>query len=173
VVERLLAYRADVGILAQYTRDERFHAVPFGRYPVVLFVAAGHRLARRASVRMRELEGERFIMRERGSVTRRKLEGALHAAGVKVSVEMESTSREVIRECVAAGIGIGAVSRIEFVPGPDVRMLGIADSDIHLDAHVLCLAQRSEARIVRALMELSAAPAPSRRAPPGKASRPR
>jgi aminoethylphosphonate catabolism LysR family transcriptional regulator len=156
VIDRLLSYRADVGILAQYERDGRFSAMPFGRHPIVLFVAPGHRFARRRSVRMAELAGERFVMRERGSVTRRKLEAALAAAGVEVQVEMESTSRELIRECVAAGLGIGAVTRIEFVPGPDVRMVGIADCDLHFDAHVLCLAPRRDSRMVRAVFDLAA-----------------
>ena len=155
VVDRVAGYRADIGVLAQLLQDERFVSMPFGRYPIVLFCAATHRLARRRSIRLAELQGERLVLRERGSTTRRALEAAMQQAGVTAEVAMEITSRELIRECVASGVGIGAVSLIEFVPGPDVRMLRISDAQLHIDAHLICLAERANMRLVRAFLESS------------------
>ncbi|RYF36661.1 MAG: LysR family transcriptional regulator [Comamonadaceae bacterium] len=150
VLDRLLSYEADVGVLAQTVADERFLAVPFSRHPVGIITSSSHRFARRRSIRMADLEGERLIMRERGSTTRSELERALAEAGVTVDVVMEVASREVIREAVVQGLGIAAVSVVEFVPGPGVHMVKIADAEVFTYAHVLCLAERRDMRMLRA-----------------------
>ena len=66
---------------------------------------------------------------------------------------MEIASREVIRETVAQGIGIAAVSLVEYVPGPGLHMVRISDAEIHTHAHVLCLAERRDMRMVRAFLD--------------------
>lgn len=153
VLDRLLDYRADVGVLAQLVRDDRFLSVPFSKHPVVIIAPSTHRFARRRNIRIAELKGERFILREQGSTTRKAMELALQQAGVTPEVVMEIGSREVIREAVVQGIGIAAVSSVEYVPGPGLHMVRISDAEIHTYAHVLCLAERREARMVRAFLE--------------------
>ncbi len=153
VLDRLLDYRADVGVLAQLVSDSRFLSVPFSRHPVVIFTSSEHRFAKRRSIRVADLQGERLILREQGSTTRKALELALEKAGVQPDVVMECSSREIIRETVAQGIGIGAVSLVEYVPGPGLHMVRISDAEILTHAHVLCLAERREMRMVRAFLE--------------------
>ncbi|PKO44289.1 MAG: LysR family transcriptional regulator [Betaproteobacteria bacterium HGW-Betaproteobacteria-3] len=153
VLDRLLDYRADVGVLAQLVRDDRFISVPSARHPVVIFTPLTHRFARRRSIRLAELNGERMIMREQGSTTRKALETALERARVKPKVVMEISSREVIREAVAQGIGLAAVSEVEYVPGPGLHMVRISDAEIHTHAHVLCLAERRETRMIRVFFD--------------------
>lgn len=158
VLDRLLDYRADVGVLAQLVKDDRFLSVPFSRHPVGIFTSTTHRFARRRSIRLAELQGERMILREHGSTTRKALELALQKAGVEPDVVMEISSREVIREAVSQGIGIAAVSTVEFVPGPGLHMVGISDSDIFTYAHVVCLAERRSMRMVNAFFETVSPP---------------
>jgi len=158
VLDRLLDYRADVGVLAQLVKDDRFLSVPFSRHPVGIFTSSEHRFARRRSIRLAELQGERMILREQGSTTRKALELALHKAGVEPEVVMEISSREVIREAVSQGIGIAAVSTVEFVPGPGLHLVSISDADIYTYAHVLCLAERRSARMVNAFFETVSPP---------------
>jgi aminoethylphosphonate catabolism LysR family transcriptional regulator len=150
VLDRLLDYRADVGVLAQLSRDRRFVSVPYSEHPVVVITAADHRFARRRSIRTSELEGERLIMREPGSTTRRAFEAALNAAHVEPRIVMEIGSREIIREAVARGIGIAAVSDVEFIPGPGLHAVRISDAQVRTHAHVVCLAERQDTRMVRA-----------------------
>ena len=118
-LEALVDYQTDVAVLAQFTDDPRFHSVPYSRHPIVIFVHRKHRFARRKSIRIAELEGEGMILREEGSTTRKALDDALTKAGVKPRVVMEIGSREAIREAVIKGVGIGAVSEIEYIPDPD------------------------------------------------------
>jgi LysR family transcriptional regulator, low CO2-responsive transcriptional regulator len=158
VLDRLLDYRADVGVLAQLVKDDRFLSVPFSRHPVGIFTSSEHRFARRRSIRLAELQGERMILREQGSTTRKALELALQKAGVVPEVVMEISSREVIREAVSQGIGIAAVSTVEFVPGPGLHLVSISDADIFTYAHVLCLAERRSMRMVNAFFETVSPP---------------
>ncbi len=163
VLDRLLDYRADVGVLAQIVRDDRFLSVPFSRHPVVVFTSSTHRFARRRTIRIADLDGERLILREQGSTTRKALEEALDKAGVKPNVVMEIGSREVIREAVARDLGVAAVSLVEYMPGPGVHMVKISDADVYTYAHVLCLAERREMRMVRAFFDTIEPFADSRR----------
>ena len=118
VLQSLVDYQTDVAVLAQFNDDPRFHFVPYSRHPIVIFVHRKHRFARRKSIRIRELEGEGMILREVGSTTRKALDDALVKAGVTPRVVMEIGGREAIREAVIKGVGIGAVSEIEFIPDP-------------------------------------------------------
>jgi LysR family transcriptional regulator, low CO2-responsive transcriptional regulator len=153
VLDRLLEYRADVGVLAQAFEDERFVSEPSGEHPVVIVTSATHRFARRRSVRLADLQGERLLQREPGSTTRRALDAALRAADVAPDVVMEIGSREIIREAVANNLGIAAVSEVEYVPGPGLHMVRISDAQIRTYAHVVCLAERREMRMVRAFFD--------------------
>jgi aminoethylphosphonate catabolism LysR family transcriptional regulator len=165
VLDRLLDYRADVGVLAQIVRDDRFLSVPFSRHPVGIFTSTEHRFAKRRSIRLAELQGERMILREEGSTTRKALELALEKARVRPEVVMEISSREVIRQAVSQNIGIAAVSTVEYVPGPGLHMVTISDADIFTYAHVLCLAERRAMRMVSAFFDTIAFPGAGEGAP--------
>ena len=160
VLDRLLDYRADVGVLAQFVPDDRFMSAPFSRHPVVVFTSTRHRFARRRSIGIGDLAGERLIVREQGSTTRKALEQALHKARVTPDVVMEVSSREIIREAVLQDMGVAAVSEVEYVPGPGLHMVQIRDAEIFTYAHVLCLAERREMRMVRAFFETIVPPTP-------------
>lgn len=153
-LDRLLDYSADVGVLAQVFKDRRFVSVPYSDHPVVIFCNAQHRFARRRSIRTAELQGERLILREEGSTTRKAIETALRHAKVEAQVVMEVASREIIRAAVAEGVGVAAVSEAEFLPGPGLHSVRISDAQVRTYAHVVCLAERRDARIVRSFFEV-------------------
>jgi DNA-binding transcriptional LysR family regulator len=63
-----------------------------------------------------------------------------------VRVVVEIGSRESIREAVAAGIGLGAVSENAFIPGPRIVALPIENADVFTYSHTICLNERRSAR---------------------------
>lgn len=154
VLDRLADYSADVGVLAQVAHDKRFVSVPYGEHPVVIFCSNQHRFARRRSIRAAELDGEPLILRESGSTTRKAIEATLKAAKVEPRMVMEVASREIIREAVAQGLGVAAVSEVEYVPGPNLHAVRISDAQVRTYAHVVCLAERRDAQMVRAFFEV-------------------
>jgi len=129
VLNALRDYRIDVAVVAQVSHDVRFHSVACGRDPIVIVVNRKHRFAKRRSIAVDELQGERMIVREEGSTTRKALDDALHRAGVLPDVVMEIGSREAIREAVIKGVGIAAVSEVAYVPHRVLRMVRVRVRD--------------------------------------------
>jgi aminoethylphosphonate catabolism LysR family transcriptional regulator len=155
IVERILEYQADVGVLVHAVCDERIRAIPYRRQSLVVFAHRGHRLAQRGSVRLSDLEGEEFVMRETGSTTRHVFEEGLSAAGVSVRVAMVIGSRESIREAVAEGIGLGVVSRPAYVPDARLVPLEIEGADLATHSHVICLKERQRSRLVAQFLDIA------------------
>ncbi len=150
----LLHYKSDVAVLAHIDPDARLIALPYRRHPVLVFMPADHKLARRKNVRMAELANEPFVARELGSTTRRAFEAAAKAKGVALLTIIEIGSREAIREAVIRGIGIGYVSEAEFIPDARLRAVRIADAEVFTAAHVVVLRERQHSRIIKAFLDL-------------------
>jgi LysR family transcriptional regulator, low CO2-responsive transcriptional regulator len=159
VVEGLREYRADVGVVGQPAGHpppgSRLAAVRYSRQRVVLFVHRDHRWASRKGVRIEELAEEPLIVREAGSVSRRALEHALSEAGVQATAGME-VGREGVWEAVAAGLGAGITTDVEFPRDDRLHMLPIVDAAVETDAYVITLSERQEAPLIRAFMSLAA-----------------
>jgi aminoethylphosphonate catabolism LysR family transcriptional regulator len=154
MVDLLLNYSVDVAVLAHVEDDPRIYALPFSRHPVRLFVPTTHPFAKRKKIRIRDLQGQRMVFREKGSTTRLAFERALEQAGVTVATVMEIGSREAVWLAVARGIGISVVSDIEFIPHPELRLVDISDAEIFTTAHVNCLRERKDSRLVKAFFEV-------------------
>ncbi len=155
VLRDLVEYRTDVAVVARIDDDRRFHARPYSRQRVVIFVPRGHDWAKRRGIRLAELEGQPMVLREQGSSTRQILEEALKQARVTPRVVMEIGSREALHEAVAAGLGIGVVTESEL--GQDDRLATVKLSDVSLEAreYVVCLKERSAVRTVQAFFDLA------------------
>ena len=156
VLSSLVDYQTDVAVLAQFTEDRRFHWVPYSRHPIVVFVHEGHRFAARKRISIADLEGEPMILREERSTTRKAFDDAVQRAGVKPRIVMEIGSREAIREAVIMGVGIGVVSEIEFIPDPALRTVAVTGARMYTHAHVVCLEERREGRLVKAFLDIVA-----------------
>jgi len=154
VLEDLFDHETDVAMLANIGGDPRLHIRPFHKDRLVLFVERNHPWTRRKRVRLAELVSQRMILRERGSTTRRIFETAVARAGLELSDVLEISSREGVREAVAAGLGVGIVAKTEFGNDPRVRAIEVVDADLTSMEYVVCLAERRSLRIVSAFLEL-------------------
>lgn len=152
----LLDYQTDVAVLAHVDPDPRLVAIPYRRHRVIAFCPADHPFGQRRSIRLRDMDGQRLVVREAGSTTRRAFDQAMRDANVRPRIVMEIGSRESIREAVAKGIGMGVVSEAEFIPDPRIRPLPIADAEIYTYAHVVHLKERQKARLVHAFLQVLA-----------------
>ncbi len=79
----LLDYRTDVAVLAHVDPDPRLVAIPYRRHRVVAFCHIDHPFAQRRGIRVRDMEGQRLILREAGSTTRRAFDQAMREAHVR------------------------------------------------------------------------------------------
>ncbi|MGH7242800.1 MAG: LysR substrate-binding domain-containing protein [Phycisphaerales bacterium] len=78
-----------------------------------------HKLAKETAFRWSDLKGESVIGFEAGSAVREVVDQAAASAGVTLDVVMELRSIQSIQQMVAAGVGVGFVSRLSFRDEPN------------------------------------------------------
>ncbi|MEG2880361.1 MAG: LysR substrate-binding domain-containing protein [Comamonas sp.] len=118
VLADLEQYTTDIGVLAGSHDNPALESLLYARHPIILFAHREHPLARHASVPLERLEGMELLRREAGSTTQATMDAALRDAGVRTRCALEVGSREALREAVARGLGVGAVSEAEFIADP-------------------------------------------------------
>jgi aminoethylphosphonate catabolism LysR family transcriptional regulator len=157
VLQELLDYQADVGVMAKLTSDPRLHSVKFKEDRLIVFVPVAHPWSRRARVALGELAGRDLVLRERGSITREVFEESLAAADVRPGAIIEVQTREAVREAVAEGFGIGVVFHSEF--GNDRRFapLEVTGGQLAVAEYVACLQERRNLALVRAFLDAAVA----------------
>ncbi len=114
VAASVVSGELDLGIVTLPISDS--HAADLFTAPLVadelrLIVPPKHALAGKRAFRWADLKGEAVVAFEGGSAVRSVIDEASHAAGVTLDVAMELRSIESIKQMVAAGIGVGFVSR--------------------------------------------------------------
>lgn len=111
IARGLLQRRLDVALVEGPVEDPRLEVRAWRDDELVVIGPAAHPLASRRGVVLDEIAGEPFIVRERGSGTRRVAEQALAARGVTLRTGLQLASTEAIKQAVAAGLGLAIVSR--------------------------------------------------------------
>jgi aminoethylphosphonate catabolism LysR family transcriptional regulator len=141
VVRKILESTTDVAITGRAVDDARLYSRKLRSHEILVFVNRHHPLAYEGTIKLRELHGQRVIMRERGSMTRAAFEQALEKHDVRPKVVMEVT-RDAVREAVIEGLGIGLVSDAEFQPHEDLRACRVVDHPSYTQSYVICLEAR-------------------------------
>jgi aminoethylphosphonate catabolism LysR family transcriptional regulator len=151
----VLSYRTDIAVLGSISHPPDLYSLQFSLPEIVVVVNRNHPLGKRSSIRLKELEGQKFISREEGSETRRAFNHVLLRAGIKPNQVMEIAGREGMLAAVAQGIGVGVVSIEEYVPQESLRVLSISDARIFTEIHVVCLQDRKEGRLISAFLQIA------------------
>ncbi len=89
-----------------------------------LILPPRHPLGEQQEFRWKELDGQSLVAFEAGTAVREVLDAAAARAGAKLNVVMELRSIESIKHMVAAGIGVGFVSRFALRPGEGLACRG-------------------------------------------------
>ncbi len=103
--------QVDLMVTGQPPPEADVTAEAFADHPSVIVAAPGHRLAGRDLLRMADLAGEPFLLREDGSGTRALMDRFFTEAGLKPRIGMVSSSNETIKQAVMAGMGLALISR--------------------------------------------------------------
>lgn len=164
----LTELQADVAILAHAVDDPRVDTIPYRSHEVVVFVNRSHPWYGRKRIRLSELAGQPFVLREKGSTTRLAFEKALTAAGISIDPVLEIGSREGVWKAVEQGLGISVVADFEFVPHPNLRTLRIGDRAIRTEYRIAYLRERRKSAKIQAFVELVGAMASDARGGKGR-----
>jgi DNA-binding transcriptional LysR family regulator len=110
IVEALEKGEIDLAIMGKPPGGSELVAEEFAPHPSVIIAAPGHPLAGYESLPASVLAGEKFIIREDGSGTRALTEQFFGGAGLSLRVAMTTSSNEMIKQAVMAGMGIALIS---------------------------------------------------------------
>ena len=109
-IRALAAYDFDFAIMGRPPGDFAVDHSAIGDHPHVIIAPPDHELAGRKGIGLGALEGETFLLRERGSGTRMVLEELLSKTPSMLQGGMEVGSNETIKQAVIAGLGIALIS---------------------------------------------------------------
>jgi aminoethylphosphonate catabolism LysR family transcriptional regulator len=149
VIDSIIDHRADVGITARLPTDPRLLVRPMLSMGLGVFVPAGHPWDGLSRISMAQLAGVGFVLRERGSVTRQVFEQNAAEHQIRLGPVIEVSTREGVREMVAAGFGVGVIGDSEFGFDSRLRLLRIVDAHRRICEYAVCLAEHRRLPLVR------------------------
>src|SRR5215471_15315482 len=106
ILEKLEAGEIDLGILALPVDIEGFETRELYTEPFTVAVPDQHRLAKRDSVKIDDLDGETLLLLEDGHCLRDQALEVCSRAGTQEKQDFRATSLETLRQMVATGAGI-------------------------------------------------------------------
>jgi DNA-binding transcriptional LysR family regulator len=109
VYNEVLEGNADLGLVAFPVRRKGLIVEDFWRDKLVLICHPGHALAERKRVRLRDLQGEKFISFEPDLPTRKVIDRLLREQGVEIEQAMEFDNIETVKRAVEIEHGISIV----------------------------------------------------------------
>jgi Transcriptional regulator len=111
VESRILQDKIDLGLVEGDTVSPDLLSFDFMEDELALVCGSSHRFAGLPAVEGRELERENFIIRERGSGTRKTFEDVLSANHLHWKAGWVCNNADTIKNAVARGLGITVISK--------------------------------------------------------------
>ena len=127
VVQRLNDNLDDLYVMSMPPEGMALERLELMSNPLVVIAERSHALAARRRLAPAALGSSRFILREKGSGTRLAGDRHLRTLGMAVDVRMELGSNEAIKQAVAAGLGLGIISRYALAQDPAEEGLAVLD----------------------------------------------
>jgi DNA-binding transcriptional LysR family regulator len=152
--ERMLNNEDDLYIVSQPTEDIDLCWEPFAENPIVVIARKDHPLAGMPNIPITRLNDEPFIMRETGSGTRQAVQRLFTEHQVSVRTRLELGSNEAIKQAIAGGLGISALSKHTLISDAgELTILDIQEFPIPRHWYVSYLAGKQLSIIAEAFRE--------------------
>ncbi|TAN31972.1 LysR family transcriptional regulator [bacterium] len=156
VQEQVLRSELDLAVVGPALKDADLAILPFVSDELAVVAPAGHPIAGRQGLTLKDLADQPFVMREPASGSRWSLEKAARKAGAKLQVAMELGSNGAIKHAVESGLGLAVISRyacaLELSSGRLVE-LDVSGFPIRRDWHIVHLRRRRLPASVLAFIE--------------------
>ena len=124
----------DLGLVAYPVRDSKLELVQLRKDPLVLICHPQHPLAKHKSVRLKALDGQKFVAFERDIPTRKAIDKILKEHGVSVEHVMEFDNVETVKRAVEIDSGVSIVPLAtvkQEVSNESLVAVQILDGDLH------------------------------------------
>lgn len=155
ILTDLRKYDAEIGVAGGLAPLADMDSYELGHSDIVAFASAILLPDSVTSLMLNDLNRWPLILREEMSKTRQKLEQAARGAGVTLTPALIASGREAVRELVATGVGIGFVSRAEYVEDPRMRLILLENRTITMGESLIHLTQRRNVRLIRSFMDIA------------------
>lgn len=109
IEKSLVAYRNDLALIGLTKVSNKFESVPFLKEELVLIVSPSHPLSNQKKVSLKAIGEYPFIIRAKGSTTRKIILQAFQEHGIRPSLLIEAGSSEFIKQWVSEGKGISII----------------------------------------------------------------
>ncbi len=157
VTQKLASLAVEVGVVAYPGPVKKMKFTFFKREELVLIVHPAHPLAREKQTRIQRLADEPFIMREKGSGTRRVVDDLFRRYRLAPRVVFETSNAEVIKDRVVSRAGLGFLTwstvEAEITTGR-LAQVTLAEESPGLDIHIAVLTGHELSRPARAFLDL-------------------
>jgi len=170
IAHRVAGGELDLGFVGALPEARGLQVRPFAEDEIVLIAPSRHPAARRAAAPaavLAALARDTWVMREAGSGTREVALAGLAEQGITPTRTMELSGCEAVKRAVAAGLGVGFVSRHAVGLEVEHGLLRIVDDPSLRFRRLLYLVTRKDARPSPAVLAFTAhvfkhAPSPLR-----------
>jgi DNA-binding transcriptional LysR family regulator len=102
----LLDFKIEVAVVARAGELAEVDFFPFSKEEMALIVAPGHHFTKKKAIGIKDLANEPFIMKEKGSGTRKLVEQLFLNENCAPDILMETSNTEFIKQLVQRGEGI-------------------------------------------------------------------
>ncbi|MDJ0976538.1 MAG: selenium metabolism-associated LysR family transcriptional regulator [Planctomycetota bacterium] len=125
VVDHVAAGEIDVGLVGAAPLAKGLVSFAYGEDRLVLIVRPDHPFAKRKSVSLQDVAGERIVGREEGSGTQRTILEALAEAGLDhdLHIVCRVGSTSAVKASVRAGLGLSFVSELAIQDEIEAKLL--------------------------------------------------
>lgn len=111
MIHSLLDFKNEVAVIAKATDHPDVNFSPFSKEEMAVIVAPGHHFAKKKAIDFKDLANEPFIMKEKGSGTRKLVEQLFSKENCTPDILMETSNTELIKQLVERGEGISFLVR--------------------------------------------------------------
>lgn len=108
----VLEHEIDVGIIEGIARSPYINIESFPGDSLAFICPTGHRFKGRRDVKLGELQGEDFVLREKGSAAREIFDGLSAAHELDIRITWQSASNQALIHAVVGGFGISVLPEL-------------------------------------------------------------
>ena len=156
MIHSLLNFKIEVAIIAKAEDNPDVHFFPFSREEMALIVSRRHPLVRKKSVSFADLAAEPFIMKEKGSGTRKLVEELFETERCTPNILMETSNTEFIKQLVQRGEGISFVVKeavAQELKEKKLATVPLKGSKVYLDVSIAYLKEQVLSPSARAFVD--------------------
>ncbi len=130
VVEKTASLNCDLGFISYPVEHKKLSVREVLEDKLVIITAPNHPLAHKKNLKPKDLEGQNFIMHEKGSAPRRAIEELIRKNNISIGIPLELSSNRAIKRAVEERTGIALISRKvanEEIRAERLKAINVAD----------------------------------------------